>query len=81
MGYYFILGAVYLPHQMSVHYHNDIVDQLSDDIITTRAMYNVYTMLFGDFNTCSGLKSDFKVYYDHDNYLLERDSSYLYFIK
>ena len=28
-----------------------------------------------------GLKSDFEVYYEHDNYFLERDSSYLYFMK
>ena len=59
MRYDFILGAVYLPHDMSVHYHDDIFDQLSDDIITIRAKYNVFIMLLADFNSCVGLKSDF----------------------
>ena len=68
MGYDFILGAVYLPHEMSVHYHYDIFDQLSDDIITIRAKYNVSIMLLGDFNSRVGLKSDFEVYYEHDNF-------------
>ena len=67
MGYDFILGAVYLPHEMSEHYHGDIFDQLSDDIITIRAKYNVSIMLLDDFNSRVGLKSD-AVYYEHDNY-------------
>ena len=62
MGYDFILRAVYLPHEMSVHYHDDIFDQLSDDIITIRAKYNVSIMLLGDFNFRVGLKSDLEVY-------------------
>ena len=28
MGYDFILGAVYVPHEMYVHYHDDIFDQV-----------------------------------------------------
>ena len=59
MGYDFILGAFYLPHDLSVYYHDDIFDQLSDDIITIRAMYNVSIMLLGYFNSRVGLKSDF----------------------
>ena len=39
MGYDFILVAVYLPHVMSVHYHDDIFDLFSDDIITITAKY------------------------------------------
>ena len=39
-----------------VHYHDDIFDQLSDDIITIRAKYNVSIMLLGDFNSRVGLK-------------------------
>ena len=53
---------------MSVHYHDDIFDKLSYDIITIRAKYNVSIMLLGDFNSRVGLKSDFEVYYEHDNY-------------
>ena len=63
MGYDFILGAVYFLHEMSVHYHDDIFDQLSDDIITIRAKYNVFIMLLVDFNSRVGRKSDFEVYY------------------
>ena len=41
MRYEFILGVVYLLHEMSEYYHDDIFDKLSDDIITIRAKYNV----------------------------------------
>ena len=54
MAYDFTLGAVYLLHDMSVHYDDDIFDQLSDDII--RAKYNVSIMLLGDFYSRVGLK-------------------------
>ena len=45
---------------MSVHYHDDIFDQLSDDSVTLRAKYNVSIMLLVEFNLCVGLKSDLK---------------------
>ena len=54
MEYDFILGAVYLPHEMYVHYHYDIFDQLPDDIITIRAKYNVSIMLLGEFSSRVG---------------------------
>ena len=56
MGYDYILEAVSLPYEMSVYYHDDIFDQLTDDIITIRAKYNVSIMLLGDFYSRVGLK-------------------------
>ena len=45
-----LLGAVYLPHEVSDCYHEDIFEHLTDDIITIKAKYQVPIVLLGDFN-------------------------------
>ena len=53
------LWTVYLPHEMSLHYHDDIFDQLADYIITIRAKCDVSIMVLGNLNsrvhTCRSL--------------------------
>ena len=47
---HFILGAVYLPHEKSDYYDDDVFDFLADDITTIKATYDVPVILLGDFN-------------------------------
>ena len=44
-----LLGAVYLPHEASDYYHEDIFEHLTDDIITIKAKCQVPIVL-GNFN-------------------------------
>ena len=79
LGYEFILGAVYLPYEQSVYFHDDIYDQLADDIITIKAKNNVPIILLGDFNSRVGTATDFEQEFKHDGLNLETDPHHLYF--
>ena len=52
-----LLGAVYLPHEASDYYHEDIFEHLTDDTITIKAKYQVPIILLGNFNSLVGLKT------------------------
>ena len=45
-----IIGAVYILHEMSGFYHDDIYDCFVDDIITINATFDAPVILLGDFN-------------------------------
>ena len=45
----FILCAVYLTHQMSEYYHENVIEYLSNDIITINAVYNIPILLLGAY--------------------------------
>ena len=79
LGYEFMLGAVYLPYEQSDYFHDDIYDQLADDIITIKAQYNVPIILLGDFNSRVGTVSDFEQEFEHDGSNLEMNSHKVYF--
>ena len=82
LGYEFILGAVYLPHQMSEYYHEDVFEYLSNDIITTiNAVYNVPILLVGDFNSRTGNLTDLERNFDHGGSNIEIDPSSAYLEK
>ena len=53
----FIIGALYLPNESSIHYYNDIFDDLTSDIHIVREK-NLPIMLIGDFNSRTGTKND-----------------------
>ena len=80
-GFAFILGAVYLPHEASDYYHEDIYEFLADVIITIRATHNVPIILLGDFNSRIGLKSDFEYESELEGLYLEQDPLLFFFEK
>ena len=75
IGYEFLLGAVYLPHETSTYYSDDVFEYLSDDMTTISAKYDVPTILMGDFNARTGTTSDFGLtcIYDHDELFIDND--------
>ena len=79
IGQDFILGEVYLPHEMSDYYHDDVFDFLADDIITIKATYNVPVILLGDFNSRVGTQTDLQYDCVHDGSHFEDNPSFLYF--
>ena len=81
IGYEFLLGAVYLPHEASTYYSDDVFEYLSDDMTTIRAKYEVPTILMGDFNARTGTTSDFELICDHDELFIDNDPYIIYFEK
>ena len=75
----FILGAVYLPHEKSDYYHDDVFDLLADDIVTIKATYDVPVILLGDFNSRVGTQTDIQYDCIHGGSNLEDNMSFLYF--
>ena len=79
IGYEYILGAVYLPHEASTYYSDDVFEYLSNAMTTIRAKYDVPTILMGDFNARIGTTSNFELIYDHDELLMDNDPYIIYF--
>ena len=50
----FILGALYLPHEGSKYFHEDLYDDLSIDICSIKRKYDMPLLLTGDFNSRTG---------------------------
>lgn len=63
-GFEFILGAVYIPHEGSVHYDVDVYDNIANDVINISDKYQLPILLIGDFNSRTGLLDDFVTYDD-----------------
>ena len=74
-----LLGAVYLPHEASDYYHEDIFEHLTDDIITIKAKYQVPIVLLGDFNSRVGLKNDVECEPDDEECCIDEKQMFLYF--
>ena len=55
----FYLGIVYIPHENSKYYHNDLFDNLIFDIATLKGKDDIPFVLCGDFNSRTGLLDDF----------------------
>ena len=83
-GKEFILGSVYLPHENSTHYHEDMFDNIEEDIMYFNVNFsNVPVIMLGDFNSRTGLQDDFL---DIDHNVVENsgfllDENYLVFSK
>ena len=59
LGYNFIIGAVYIPHEGSIYYDNDVFDTICSDIINLNSKYDIPICLTGDFNARTGVLQDF----------------------
>ena len=59
LGFDFIIGAMYLPHEGSKYHSNDIFDNLNDDLEMLNTNYNMPICLMGDSNARTGLCDDF----------------------
>ena len=81
IAYEFILGAVYLPHEASTYYSDNVFEYLIDDMTTIKAKYDVPTILMWDFNARRGTTYDFKLIYDHDELFMDNDPYMIYFEK
>ena len=55
LSFSFVIGGVYMPNESSIHYHNELFDNLTDDIITINSSHGVPIILFGDFNSRTGI--------------------------
>lgn len=57
-GFEFILGSVYIPHESSKYFTNDIFDE--DDVVNVKSRFsNIPICLVGDFNSRTGILDDF----------------------
>ena len=61
LGYEFILGAIYVPHEASVYFDQDCFDDLSSDLITLSSKQDIPICIAGDFNARTGKLNDFLV--------------------
>ena len=66
LGFSFIIGAVYLPCEGSIHYSQEVFDNLCTDIVNIKSKYDAPLCLLGDFNARTGLLDDFL---DVDNFV------------
>ena len=59
LGFSFILGCVYIPHEGSKYHTSDIFETISDDIVYLKGRYDAPICLTGDFNSRIGKLDDF----------------------
>ena len=59
LGFEFIVGAVYLPCEGTIHHSDEVFDNLVQDIIDIKGRYDAPFCLLGDFNARTGLLNDF----------------------
>ena len=59
LGFPFILGAIYLPCEGSIHYSHEVFDDLCNDIVDIKSKHNAPFCLLGDFNARTGMLDDF----------------------
>ena len=79
LGYDCIIGAVYIPHEMSDYYHDAIYDFLADDIVSIKVTFDIPFILLGDFNSRTGVATDFEHLYEHECSFLEENQFTSYF--
>ena len=65
----FIIGAAYIPHEMSDYY---VFDYLTNDIITIKSSYDVPIILLGDFNSRTNI-ADFEDIFEHEGSILKEN--------
>ena len=51
---------MYIPHEMSDYYHEDIFDFLADYIVSIKVTFYIPIILLGDFNSRTGIATDFE---------------------
>ena len=59
LGYDFIIGATYVPHEGSVFHDNCEFDIICSDIVNIQAKYDFPFYISGDFNARTGNLTDF----------------------
>lgn len=59
LGFDFIIGNIYVPHENSKYYDINIFDQLSSDIISINCKFNLPICMIGDFNARTATLIDF----------------------
>ena len=58
LGYKFILAAVYLPCEGSIHHSNEVFDNFVHDVIYIRSRFDLPFCFLGDFNARTGTLND-----------------------
>jgi len=58
-GIHMIVGSIYIPHENSVHHHNEIFDNIAHDLIFINSKFGLPVVLLGDFNARTGNQDDF----------------------
>ena len=79
LGYDCIIGAVYIPHEMSDYYHDDIYDFLADDIVSIKVTFDIPIILLGDCNSQTAIVTDFEHLYEHECSFPEENQFTSYF--
>ena len=59
LGIHIVVGSVYIPHENSLYYHDDIFDNVTEDIININNAVDLPIILIGDFNSRTGIIDDF----------------------
>ena len=75
---YFILGGVYMPTDNSDYHDNDQYGDLTIDMFSIKAKYDLPIMLIGDFNGRTGTLNDIMLLETYDqsyieNYIMYKD--------
>ena len=75
LQYNFILGAEYIPHELSEYYHDYVFDYLSNYI---KSLYDVPIILLGDFNSRTKTATYFEDIFEHEGSILEVNPNQLF---
>ena len=75
----FIIGAAYIPNEMTDYYHDDVFDFLANDIITIKSSYDVPIILLGDFNSRTHIATYFEDIFEHEGSILEENPHQVFF--
>ena len=59
LGMEFIMGVVYIPHEGSKYYSNDLFEVLAHDCLDLQVRYELPFLLIDDWNSRTGLLFDF----------------------
>ena len=58
-GFDFIIGAIYMPHENSKYYDDDLFEDITYDLMRIKGTLKLPVCLIGDFNARTGLLKDY----------------------
>ena len=77
----FLLGAAYIPHEMSDYNYECVFEYLTNDIITIKSSYDIPIILLGYFNSRTNIVTDLEDIFEHEGSILERNPHKLFLEK
>ena len=69
---YFVVGAVYIPGDCSKYADPNDFDFICEDILTLKNKFQSHIILIGDFNSRTGVRSDFEQFSEYETIFKEK---------